>query len=91
MAEDRWDPQQYDRFRAERQQPFFDLLALVQRRPLDVEGQERGVPDWIRPYLPLLFVNDELRAVANLFHCDGGAAAAEWRVTWTGHPFDGLF
>jgi trans-aconitate 2-methyltransferase len=25
-----WNPDQYDRFRAERQQPFFDLLALVQ-------------------------------------------------------------
>lgn len=28
-----WNPDQYDRFRAERQQPFFDLLALVQPRP----------------------------------------------------------
>ena len=28
-----WDPSQYDRFRAERQQPARDLLALVQPRP----------------------------------------------------------
>ena len=28
-----WDPAQYDRFRDERQQPFFDLLALVEPRP----------------------------------------------------------
>ncbi len=28
-----WDPGQYDRFKAERQQPFFDLAALVQREP----------------------------------------------------------
>jgi trans-aconitate 2-methyltransferase len=28
-----WNPDQYDRFRAERQQPFFDLLALVRPRP----------------------------------------------------------
>lgn len=28
-----WNPDQYDRFRAERQQPFYDLLALVQPRP----------------------------------------------------------
>ncbi len=27
-----WNPAQYDRFRAERQQPFEDLLALVERR-----------------------------------------------------------
>lgn len=26
---DPWNPDQYDRFKAERQQPFFDLLALV--------------------------------------------------------------
>ena len=30
---DTWNPQQYDRFKAERSQPFFDLLALVQPRP----------------------------------------------------------
>jgi trans-aconitate 2-methyltransferase len=28
-----WNPDQYNRFRAERQQPFVDLLALVRRRP----------------------------------------------------------
>lgn len=28
-----WDPGQYNRFRAERQQPFQDLLALVRPRP----------------------------------------------------------
>lgn len=30
---DAWNPDQYERFRDERRQPFFDLLALVQRRP----------------------------------------------------------
>ena len=29
MAADAWDPAQYGRFRAERQQPFHDLLALI--------------------------------------------------------------
>jgi trans-aconitate 2-methyltransferase len=33
VSQDAWDPQQYERFQAERQQPFFDLVALVQRRP----------------------------------------------------------
>lgn len=28
-----WDPEQYGRFRNERAQPFYDLLALVRRRP----------------------------------------------------------
>ncbi|HYE77458.1 MAG TPA: methyltransferase domain-containing protein [bacterium] len=30
---DRWNPAQYDRFKAERSQPFFDLLALVEPNP----------------------------------------------------------
>ena len=30
MATDAWNPTQYDKFRREREQPFFDLLALVQ-------------------------------------------------------------
>src|SRR4051794_23858151 len=28
-----WDPGQYERFKAERSRPFFDLLALVGRAP----------------------------------------------------------
>ena len=28
-----WNPEQYERFRGERAQPFFDLMALVQPRP----------------------------------------------------------
>ncbi len=31
MPRDTWNPDQYARFRDERRQPFFDLLALVQR------------------------------------------------------------
>src|SRR5205085_8082506 len=30
---DRWNPEQYERYRDERSQPFFDLLALVEARP----------------------------------------------------------
>ena len=30
---DKWNPEQYARFRAERSQPFFDLLGLVRARP----------------------------------------------------------
>ncbi len=33
MAESKWNPEQYDRFRNERRQPFFDLLALIRRQP----------------------------------------------------------
>ena len=30
---DTWDPKQYDKFEREREQPFFDLMALVQPTP----------------------------------------------------------
>ena len=29
MAIDTWDPRQYDKFQREREQPFYDLLAMV--------------------------------------------------------------
>jgi trans-aconitate 2-methyltransferase len=32
MVADQWAPEQYNKFRAERMQPFFDLIALVQPR-----------------------------------------------------------
>jgi trans-aconitate 2-methyltransferase len=28
-----WSPEQYEKFKAERQQPFHDLVALIERRP----------------------------------------------------------
>jgi trans-aconitate 2-methyltransferase len=31
LVADTWNPEQYHRFRAERSQPFFDLLALIER------------------------------------------------------------
>ena len=33
MSQDGWDPAQYEKFAAERAQPFFDLLAFVQPAP----------------------------------------------------------
>jgi trans-aconitate 2-methyltransferase len=33
MTTDAWDPTQYDKFQREREQPFFDLLALVRPKP----------------------------------------------------------
>ena len=33
MTQDPWKPEQYERFRAERSRPFFDLLALVHPAP----------------------------------------------------------
>jgi trans-aconitate 2-methyltransferase len=33
VVTDTWDPKQYDKFQREREQPFFDLLALVRPAP----------------------------------------------------------
>jgi trans-aconitate 2-methyltransferase len=33
MSNDTWNPQQYERYRNERSQPFFDLMGLVRPRP----------------------------------------------------------
>src|ERR1044071_6821765 len=33
MSTDSWNPSQYERFRNERSQPFFDLMAMVEPRP----------------------------------------------------------
>jgi trans-aconitate 2-methyltransferase len=33
VTTDTWNPQQYDRFQREREQPFFDLLAMVRPSP----------------------------------------------------------
>src|SRR5215208_4776355 len=33
MAIDTWDPRQYNKFEREREQPFYDLLAMVRHVP----------------------------------------------------------
>ena len=51
--------------------------------------QEWGVPPWERERLPLLYLGEELVAVAGLCVMDGyGAAAGEegWRISWSRWP-----
>jgi trans-aconitate 2-methyltransferase len=46
---DAWNPAQYDRFRAERSQPLFDLLSLVQKAPnMRVVDLGCGTGEWTR-------------------------------------------
>src|SRR5581483_9549779 len=46
---DNWNPAQYERFRDERSQPFFDLLALVEARPqMRVVDLGCGTGEWTR-------------------------------------------
>jgi tRNA(Ile)-lysidine synthase len=46
--------------------------------------QEHGVPDWVRPYVPLLYLNAELAAVGGFCRCAGPPLQ---QVVWEGHPF----
>jgi tRNA(Ile)-lysidine synthase len=49
--------------------------------------QERGIPPWQRSRIPLLYLDGELAAVADLCLCEGFAAAEGEpgiRVRWTG-------
>jgi tRNA(Ile)-lysidine synthase len=47
--------------------------------------QEHGVPDWVRPYVPLLYLNAELVAVGGFCRCAAGPPPLP--VVWEGHPF----
>ncbi len=47
--------------------------------------QEAGVPPWERPWLPLIYCNGELAAVADLWVCEGFQAAGDGAgvgLTW---------
>lgn len=50
-----WNPGQYDRFKAERQQPFFDLAALVQAQPgmrvVDLGCGSGELTSWLHGHL----------------------------------------
>ncbi len=53
--------------------------------------QERRVPPWLRDRLPLIYLDDQLAAVADLWVCAPFAAApGEWghRLRWTGTGLD---
>jgi tRNA(Ile)-lysidine synthase len=55
--------------------------------------QEQGVPQWLRPYIPLLFRDDTLLAVGGIWRCGSADSPAitPWRLSWAGHPFEDLF
>jgi tRNA(Ile)-lysidine synthetase-like protein len=62
------------------------------RRALKKLYQERDVPPWVRPYLPLVFAAGSLVAVGGLWVCDAGPEGdgGVGRVRWTGAPEEGL-
>jgi tRNA(Ile)-lysidine synthase len=57
-------------------------------RPLKKILQDAGIPPWLRERVPLLYVGDELVAVADLLVCEGWLAEGaenRCRVSWR-HP-----
>jgi trans-aconitate 2-methyltransferase len=42
MQRDAWNPEQYEKFKQERSQPFFDLLALVKAEPVPERAVDLG-------------------------------------------------
>lgn len=61
-----------------------EVLPLPQRghRELKRLFNEQRIPLFVRPRLPLLYVDDDLLAVANLPGLDG-AQLGEWRLHWS--------
>ncbi len=53
------------------------LPAQAHRKKLKKLYQERGIPPWERPYLPLVYVGDTLAAVADLWVCAPFAATGD--------------
>ena len=59
-------------------------------RPLKKWLQEAGVPPWLRARIPLLYREDALVAVGDLWVAHAAAERADnrtgWQVQWTDHP-----
>jgi len=68
----------------------FRPIGRPHSRPLKKWLQDAGVPPWLRVRIPLLYRDDALVAVGDLWISDAAADKAEnrnrWRVQWTDHP-----
>lgn len=66
--------------------------ATAPRRPLKKLFQDLGVPPWLRQYVPMIFIDEQLVAVAGLCGClvEGQDLARVETVAWLGHPWEGL-
>ena len=68
----------------------FKPLCYKYTRPLKKWFQEAGVPPWLRDRIPLLYKDDELVAVGDLWISAVADEVQEtkpkWQVLWTDHP-----
>ena len=68
----------------------FRPMGRRHSRPLKKWLQEAGVPPWLRARIPLLYREDALVAVGDLWVAHAAAEKADgrtrWQVRWTDHP-----
>ena len=68
----------------------FRPRGAAHHRSLKKLLQEEGIVPWMRSRIPLLYRDEELVGVGDLWVCDDvrGAPASEraWKVLWSGHP-----
>ena len=68
----------------------FRPMGRPHSRPLKKWLQEAGVPPWLRARIPLLYREDALVAVGDLWVANAAAGTADdrtrWQVQWTDHP-----
>ena len=68
----------------------FRPMGRAHSRPLKKWLQEAGVPPWLRTRIPLLYREDALVAVGDLWVTaeagEAGHGGNRWRVRWTDHP-----
>ena len=68
----------------------FRPMGRQHSRPLKKWLQEAGVPPWLRARIPLLYREDALVAVGDLWVTaavgDKGDSRTRWQVQWTDHP-----
>ncbi len=66
--------------------------AAGQTRSLKKLFQEAGIPAWLRPYVPLVFVGNTLLAIAGVCRCHGAESLAlpSGEPCWLGHGWEAL-
>ncbi len=68
----------------------FRPIGRQHSRPLKKWLQEAGVPPWLRTRIPLLYREDDLVAVGDLWIAAAAGSAEDggqrWQVQWTDHP-----
>ena len=94
-----WNPNQYDRFKAEREQPFYDLAALVHREPgmqvVDLGCGDGRLTAWLHGELgaaeTLGIDSSEAMLAQSEAHAGGGVSFRRLDITEAAEEYVGQF